>query len=212
MSGLYCSHIIKRCLLLGRKNYEKPRQCIKMQRYHFAYKCLDVVKAMDFTVVMYRCESWTIKKSWALKNWYFKTVVLEETLESPLHSRRSNQSFLKKINPEYSLEGLMMRLKLQYFDHLMGKPIHWRRSWCWERLNADREGLDWGWDGWMTSPTQWTWVWVNSGRWWRTKEPGTLQPTGSQRVGHHNQQEILAQCSVNFVCLLSPDIHCLWNP
>jgi len=61
---------------------------------------------------------------------------------------------------------------------------HWKRPWCWEGLGAGGEGDDRGWDGWMASPTQWTWVWVNSGRWWWTGSPGVLQLMGSQRVGH----------------------------
>ena len=76
------------------------------------------VKAMVFPVVMYGCESWTIKRSWVLKNWYFWTV-LKKTLESPWTARGCNQSILKEISPEYSLEGLMLKLKLQYFDHLV---------------------------------------------------------------------------------------------
>ena len=62
--------------------------------------------------------------------------------------------------------------------------IHWKRPWCWERLKAGGKGNDRGWDGWMASPTQWTWVWVNSGSSWRTWKPGMLQSMGSQRVGH----------------------------
>ena len=61
---------------------------------------------------------------------------------------------------------------------------HWKRPWCWERLKAGGEGDDRGWDGWMASPTQWTWVWVNSGSWWWTGKPGVLQSMGWQRVGH----------------------------
>ena len=76
--------------------------------------------------------------------------------EDPWTSRRSNQSILREINPEYSLEGLMLKLKLQYSGH-------WNRPWCWERLRT-RKGDDRGWDGWMASPTEWTWVWASSGR------------------------------------------------
>ena len=77
------------------------------------------------------------------------------------HSYVSNQSILKEINPEYSLEGLLLKLKLQYFSHLL---THWKRPWCWERLKAGGEGVDRGWDGWMISLSQWTWVWANPGR------------------------------------------------
>ena len=77
-------------------------------------------------------------------------------------------------HPEYSLEGLTLKLKLQYFDHLMWELTHWKRPWCWERLKAGAEGDDRGWHGWMTSLTQWTWVWVNSGSWWWAGRPGML--------------------------------------
>ena len=109
-------------------------------------------------------------------------MMLENTLESPV--ARSSQSVLKEINPEYSPEGLLLKLKLQYFGHLMQKTDSLKRPWCWERLRAGGEGNDRGWDGWMASPTQWTWVWVNSRNWWWTGRPGVLQFMGSQRVRH----------------------------
>ena len=90
-------------------------------------------------------------------------------------ARRSNQSILKEISPEYSLERLMLKLKLQYLATWCEELTHWKRPWCWERLKAGREGDDRGWDGWMASPTQWTWTWANSRRYWRTEEPGMLQ-------------------------------------
>ena len=96
---------------------------------------------------------------------------------------RSNQSILKEISPEYSLEGLMLKLKLQYFSHLIEELTHWKRPWCWERLKAGK-GDERRWDGWMASLTQWTWVWASSGRWWRTDKPGKLQSMGLQRIGH----------------------------
>ena len=91
-------------------------------------------------------------------------------------------SILKEISPEYSLEGLM--LKLQYFAAWCKELTHLKRPWCWERLKGGGEGNDRGWDGWMASPTQWTWVWVNSRSWWWTGRPGMLQSMGSQRVRH----------------------------
>ena len=103
-------------------------------------------------------------------------------LRLPWTARRSNQSILKKVNPEYSLEGLM--LKLQYLGLLMRRPDSLEKPWCWERLKAE-EGNSRGWDGWMASLAQWTWVWANSGRWWRTGKPGVLQFMESQRVRHN---------------------------
>ena len=100
-------------------------------------------------------------------------------------ARRSSQSVLKEINPEYSLEGLMLKLKFQYFGHLMGTADSLEKGpWCWERLKAGGEEGDRGWDCWMASRTQWTWVWANSRRWWRTGKPDVLQSMGLQRVGN----------------------------
>ena len=135
------------------------------------------------------------EESWVLKNWCFCTMVLERRLlRVPWTARRSIQSILKKINPEYSLEGLMLKLKLQYFGHLMRRVDHWKRLWCWEGLGAGEEGDDRGWDGWMASRTRWMWVWVNSGRWWWTGRPDVLWFMGSQRVGHDWVTELNWTC------------------
>ena len=96
-----------------------------------------------------------------------------------------NQSILKEISLECSLEGLMLKLKLQYFGHLSKELTHLKRPWYWERLKVGGDGDDRGWDGWMASPTQWTWVWVNSGSWWWTGRPGMSRFMGSQRVRHN---------------------------
>ena len=97
-------------------------------------------------------------------------------------ARRSNQSFLKEINPEYSLEGLMLKLKLQYFGHLIRRADLLEKTLTQGKTEAGRQGDDRGWDGWMASLTQWTWAWANSRRQWRTGKPGVLQSMGSQRV------------------------------
>ena len=145
-----------------------------------------LVKSMVFPVIMYGCESWTINKAEhrridAFELWHWRRI-----LSVPWTARRSNQSILKEISPEYSLEGLMLKLKLQYFGHLMGRTVIWKDPfafpWCWERLKVGGEGDDRGWDGWMASPTQWTWVWVNSGSWWWTGRPGVFRSVGSQRL------------------------------
>ena len=118
------------------------------------------------------------EETWALKNWCFWTVVLEKTLESPLDC--------KEIQPV---------LGVHWKDGCWGwnssalatsckELTHWKRPWCWEGLGAGGEGEDRGWDGWMASPTRWTWVWVNSGSWWWTGRPDVLQFMGSQRIGH----------------------------
>ena len=138
---------------------------------------------MVFPVVMYGCESWTVKKAKCRKIDAFELWCWRRLLRVPWTARRFNQSILK-ISPGCSLEGLMLKLKLQYFGYLMRRTDSFERPWCWERLKVGGEGDDWGWDGWMASPTRWTWVWVNSGSWWWTGRPGVLRFIGSQRVGH----------------------------
>ena len=122
---------------------------------------------MVFPVVMYGCESWTVKKAECQRIDAYVLWCWRRFLRVLWTARRSNQSILKDISPKCLLEGLMLKLKLQYFGHLM-RRTHWKRPWCWERLRAGGEGDDRGWDGWMASLTQWTWVWVNSGSWWWT--------------------------------------------
>ena len=118
------------------------------------------------------------KESWVLRNWCFWTVVLEKTLESPLDCKEIHQSILKEISVEYSLEGLMPKLKHQYLATWWKELTHLKRPWCWERLNVGGEADDRGWDGWMASLIWWTWVWVSSGSWWWTGKPDVLQPMG----------------------------------
>ena len=127
-----CSHEIKKRLLLWKKSYDKPIQCIKKQRHYFANK-ICIVKAMVFPVVMYECKSWTIKKAEsqridAFELWYWRRL-----LRVPWTARRSNQSILQEISPEYWLEGMMLKLKLQYCGHL--------KSWL---IGRDPDaGKDW---------------------------------------------------------------------
>ena len=150
---------------------EKP-QCIKKQRHHFANKGPSS-QCYGFPVVMYGCESWTIKEAECWRTDAFELWCWRRLLRVP-GTARSNQSILKEITLEYSLEGLMPKLKLQYFGHLM-RRTDLKRPWCWERLRAGGKGDDGGRDGWMTSLTQWTWVWTNCRRWWRTEKPDVLQ-------------------------------------
>ena len=124
------------------------------------------------------------KESWVLKNWCFWTVVLDRTLESLLDCKEIQPVNPKGNQPEYSLEGLMLKLKLQYFGHLMWRLTLLKRPWCWERLKVGGEGENRGWDGWMASLTQWTWIWVSSRIWWWTGKPGMLQSMGWRRVKH----------------------------
>ena len=142
---------------------------------------------MGFPVVMYGCESWTIKKAVHRRIDAFEPWCWRRLLKVPWTARRSNQSILKDISPEYPLEGLMLKLKLQYSGHLMQEVTHGKRPWCWARFNAGTEGNNRGWHGWMASRTQWTCVWARSGSWWWTGKPGVLQSMGSQRVDMNEQ-------------------------
>ena len=179
-----CSHEIKRLFLLGRKAMANLNRILTSRDITLPAKvCL--VKAIVFPVVMYSCKSWIIKKAEHWRIDAFELWCWRRLLRVPWTARRSNQSILNEINPEYSLEGLMLKLKLQYLDAWWEELIHWKRPWCLERLRAGGEGDNRGWDGWMASTTQWTWVWANSGRWWRTGKPGVLQSMGLQRVGHN---------------------------
>ena len=140
---------------------------------------------MVFPVNMYGCDSWTIKKTEHWKIDAFELCCWRKLLRVPWTARRSNQSILKEINPEYSLEGLMLKLKLQYFGHLMQRVDSLEKTLMLGKTKAEGKGDDRGWDGWMASLTQWTWVWASSRRWWRTRKPGVLQSMWSQRVGHN---------------------------
>ena len=131
---------------------------------------------------MYGCDSWTVKKVErrridALGLWCWRRL-----LRVPWTARRSNQSILMEISPEYSLEGLILNLKLQYFGHLMQRTDSLENPWCWESLKAGGEGDNRGWVGWIASPTQWTRDWANYGSRWWTRNPGVLQSMVSQRV------------------------------
>ena len=150
-----------------KKSYDQPRQPIQKQRRYSVNKGPSSQNHISSSGHVWMWEL-DCKESW--KIWCFRTEVLEKTLESPWTARRSNQSILKEISPEYSLEGLMMKLKLRYFGHLMQRTdslektlmlwkIEGRRRWGWQRVR------------WLDSSTNsqtwtWTWTWANSRRWW----------------------------------------------
>ena len=152
-----CSHEIKRRLLLGRKVMTNLDSILKRRDITLPTK-VRLVKAMVFPVVMYGCESWTIKKAEHQRIDAFELWCWRRFLRVPWTARRSNQSILKEISPGCSLEGLMLKLKLQSLATWWEELTHLKRPWCWERLKVGGEGDDRGWDGWMASPTQWTWV------------------------------------------------------
>ena len=178
------SHEIKRHLLLGRKamtnldNILRSRDITLLAKVH-------LVKAMFFSVIMYGCESWTIKKAErrridASELWCWKRL-----LRVPWTARRFNQSILTKISPGCSLEGLKLKLKLQYFGHLMRRTDSLEKTLMLGKMKAGGEGDDRGWGGWMASLTQWTWVWASSRSLWWTGKLGVLQSMGLQRVRHN---------------------------
>ena len=136
-----------------------------------------LVKATGFSSS--HVQMWEVyhKEGWVLRNWCFWILELEKTLESPLDSKG-----IKPVNPK-SVLNILWKDWCWSYDPLATwyeKATHWKRPWCWERLTVGGEGDDRGWDGWMASPTQGTWVWVSSGRWWRTGKAGRLQSVGSQ--------------------------------
>ena len=192
-----CSHEIK-TLASWKKSYDTPRQLIKKQRHYFTNKGLS---SQSYGFPSSHVWMWDLvyKETWALKNWCLWTVVLEKTLESPWTARRSNQSILRSVLNIHWKDWCWSwnaDTSATWWEEL----THLKRPWCWERLKAEGEGEDRGWDGWMASPTQWTWVWVNSGSWWWTGRPGVLQSMGSQRVRHNWPTELNWTPMVQALC------------
>ena len=154
---------------------------------------LQIKRVVTLTYTQYGMWELDCEESWAPKNWCFWTVVLEKTLESPLHC--------KEIQPVHS-EGDQPWDFFGRNDAKAETPVLWPphakswligKDWCWEGLGAGGKGDDRGWDGWMASPTRWTWVWVNSRSWRWTGRPGVLQFMGLQRVGHNWATELMCQ-------------------
>ena len=171
-----CSYEIKRRLLLGRKVMTHLDSILKSRDITLPTK-VHLVKAMVFPVVMYGCESWTVKKAERWRIDAFELWCWRRLLRVPWTARRSNQSILQEISPGSSLEGLMLKLS-NILATWCKELTRLKRPWCWERLRAGGEGDDRGWDGWMALLTRWTWVRVNSGSWWWTGRPGVLQFMG----------------------------------
>ena len=178
-----CSHEIKRRLTLGRKAMTNLDSILKRRDIALTTK-VRIVKAMVFPVVMYDCESQTIRKTESQRIDIFELCCWRRLLRVPWTAGRSNQSILNEINLEYSLEGLMLKLKRQHFVHLMprtdslekililGKIECWRRR-GWQRMRW-LDGITGSVDRSLN----------NSRRWWRTGKPGKMQSVGSQRVRH----------------------------
>ena len=178
-----CSHEIKRHLLFWRKAMTNLESILKSRDITLLRK-VHLFKAMVFPVAIYGCESWTIKKAEHQRVDAFKLCCWRRPLRVPWTARRSTQSILKEISPEYSLGGLMLKLKLQYVGHLMWRTDPFGKTLMLGKIEGVGGGQgeedDRGGDGWTLR----TWVWVNSRSWWWTGKPGVLQSIGSQRVRH----------------------------
>ena len=167
-----------------KKSYDKPRQHIKKQIHYFVHKGLSS-QSCGFSSSHVWMWELDCEESWALKNWCFWTVVLEKTLESPLDCKE-----MQPVNPKENQSCIFIGRTdgWSWSSSILATSCeeltHWKRLWCWEGLGAGGEGDYRGWDDWMASPTQWTWVWVNSGSWWWTGKPGVLRFMGLQRVRH----------------------------
>ena len=175
-----CSHEIRRHLFLGRKGMTNLDSVLESRDITLPTK-VHMVKAMVFPVVMYSCKGWTINKAESQRIDAFELWCWRRLLRVPWTPGRSNLSILREVNPEYSLEGLMLKLKRQYFGHLMRTADSLEKFPMLWKIEGRRRR---GWDGWMASSTQCTWTWANFRRWWETGRPGAPQSMWSQRVGH----------------------------
>ena len=170
-----------------KESYDQPRQHIKKQRHYFVNKG---PSSQGYGFSSSHVWMWELdyKESWVSKNWCFWTVVLEKTLDckeiQPVHSK-GDQSWMFIGRTDVEVET---PIRLATW---CGELTHLKRPWCWERLWAGGEGEDRGWDGWMASPTQWIWVWVDYGSLWWSGRLGVLQFMGSQRVRHDSASELI---------------------
>ena len=174
---------LKDTWLLGRKVMTNLDSILKSRDITLPTK-VHLVKAMVFPVVMYGCESWIINKAECWRIDAFKLWCWRRLLRVPWTARRSYQSLLRKSVLNIHWKDWCWSWNSNTLATWCEELTHLKRPWYWERLKARREVDDRGWNGSMASPTQWTWVWVNSGSWWWTGRPGVLQSMGSQRVGH----------------------------
>ena len=164
-----------------------------------------LAKAMVFPIVTYGCESWTAKKAKCCRIDAFEQWCWRRLLRVCWTARRFNQSILKEISPEYSLGGLMLKLKLQYSGHLMWRTDSLEKTLMLGKIEAGGEGDDRGWDDWMASSTRWTWVWVRSGSWWSTWKPKVMQSMGWQ-----SQRWLMDWTELNYQNVKVSDKSCLF--
>ena len=170
-------------LVPWKESYDQPRSHIQKQRHYFGNK-----GPSNQSYGFSRSHVWTWELDYKeTEHWGINTFELwcwKRLLRVPWIARRSNQSILKEISPGCSLEGMILKLKLQNFGHFMQRVDSLEKTLMLGGIRAGGEGDDRGWDGWVASLTRWMWVWVNSGSWWWTRRPGVLQFIVSQRVGH----------------------------
>ena len=190
------SHEIKRRLLLGRKAVTNLDSILKSRDITLPTK-VRIVKAMCFSVIVYECESWTLKKAEQRRIDAFELWCWRRLLRIPWIARSSNQSILEEIHPDYSWEGLMLRLKPQNFGHLMQRADSLEKTLMLGKIEGRRRRgrQKRGWLDGITDIrlnrfdvgitdifTQQTWVWASSRRWWRTGKTGMLQSMGSKEL------------------------------
>ena len=166
-----------------KKSYDKPRQHIKKWRHHFADKC-PYSQSYGFSCSHVWVWELDHKVGWVWTVDAFELWCWRRLLRVPWTARRSNQSILKEINLGVHWKDWCWSWNSNTLATWCEELTHWKRPWCWERLRAGGEGDDRGWDSWMASPTQWTWVWVDSSRWWSIGRPGMLRFMGWQRFRH----------------------------
>ena len=147
-----------------KNSYDQPRHHIKKQRQYFADKVLSSQR-YGFPVVLYGCESWTIKKTECWRIDAFELWCWRRLLRVLWTARRSNQSILKEISPNILWRDWCWSWNSNTLAIWREALTYWKRPWRWKRLKAGAEGDNRGWDGWMASLTQWTWVWASSGSW-----------------------------------------------
>ena len=203
-----CSHETKRHLLLGRKAMTNLDGILKSRDITLPTK-VHLVQAMVFPVAMYGCESWTIKKAEHRRIDAFELWCWRRQDESPLDCKE-----IQPVHPKGNQAWLFIRRT----DAKTETPILWPpdvKNWLiwkdpdWERLKVGGEGDNRGWDGRMASPTQRTWVWVNSGSWWWAGRPAMLQSMELQRVRHDWVTEL--NCGINLICSISRIVYQLWS-
>ena len=168
-----------------KESCDQPKQHIKKQRHYFVNKGPSS-QSYGFSSSHLWMWEFDYKESWAPKNWCFWTMVLKKTLASPLDCKE-----IKPVHPKGDQSWIFIwswnsNTLVTWCEEL----THFKRPWCWERLRAGGEGDNRGWDGWMASLTQWTWVWVDSGSWWWIGRPGVLRFMASQRIRHDFATEL----------------------